>query len=174
MTREKIKIIKIGEKCGMNKVKCPECGCDIGENAIKCPFCDYIIKSENMLSVNTHNYLKNKNSGIGRKVSGIIFIIASIVLFACSFSRINNSEYKFYKEHYETCLSEYDDNKSSARLEGLLFTSTYNMIADRYKDMAFEDKEKLNQFKLQASILGVLGVVLLVSGLVFMCKKRSN
>lgn len=156
----------------MEKIKCPECGCDISRDAVKCPFCDFVIKEENTQADNNYTTARNGGHGINRKIIGIVAIIASIVLFTCAFARINNSDYKFYKEHYEDCMEGYDDSKYSARTEGLLFSGAYNMIADKYQDMALEDKEKLDEFKLQAGILGTLGGILLIGGFVFAFKKE--
>ncbi|MGI6069479.1 MAG: hypothetical protein ACOYBE_03525 [Blautia sp.] len=157
----------------MEKIKCPECGCDISRDAAKCPFCDFVIKKENISAVNNYTTVRNGGHRINCKIIGIVAIIASVVLFACAFSRINNSEYKFYKEYYEDCMEGYDNSKYSARTEGLLFSGAYTMIADEYKDMASENKQKLDHFRLQAWIFGTLGGILLIGGFVFAYKKEK-
>lgn len=152
----------------MVMVKCPECGCDLSEEVSKCPFCDCLI------NVNNDKDLKNNisvekqkiNNDIVRKykmVSVSLFVLTCI-LFVIAFTRVNNSDYKFYKEHYDDCMSGYDDSKYNERTSGLLFKGTYGMIADEYKEMADEDMSIIWKYRGQAITLLICGVVCIIVG----------
>ncbi len=156
----------------MGTKKCPDCGCDISENTIKCPFCDYVMGREHHV-YDTPN-IRKKDKRLVTKTLGIILMLISVIFIVLAFSVVNSSKYKFYQEHYEDCIDGLDESRLSAITESYLFSSTYTMLADGYKDMASYDLEKLKTYRLQAGILGFLAFTSLIIGIVLMKKERAN
>lgn len=152
----------------MVMIQCPECGCDISAEVLECPFCGCLIKVNNEMDLENNSSAGKQKFNYDivpkyRIVSAFLFA-AACILFVIALTRINNSDYKFYKEHYDQCMSGYDDSKYGERTSALLFKGTYGMIADEYKEMAEEDMSKIWKYRGQAIILAVCGTACIIVG----------
>ena len=83
----------------MALLNCPECGKGVEEDVLSCPNCGFPIKKQNKVEQPIY---KNK------KYIGIVMLIIGCILFVVVITRINNDDYKFYLENYETCMQGYD------------------------------------------------------------------
>lgn len=64
----------------------------------------------------------------------------------------------------------YDENKHSARTNGVLFMGAYNAIADEYKEMADEAMDEIKSYRTNAICFVVIGGIILISGVVLIKK----
>lgn len=149
----------------VNSIECPECGKEQDSNNEICMECGFENASSESL---TKNNEKNKN-----KVVGIVLIAIACVMFAFSFSRVNNDKYDFYKQHYEECIEGYEDSMAMANSSGALFRGSYKSIANSYEDMAEEDMAEINKYRIQAVLFCVAGVVLVYLGYRTLKKKEA-
>lgn len=157
----------------MVKNKCPECGCDIDDNISLCPFCDTVIKVNlHSISSESESYINGNSLKSKYKYVGTICLVVAMVIFCVGITRINNSDYNFYQEHYNDCIDGYSDSKNAQYSSGLLFIGAYSMIADEYQEMANEDMRKINSFKIQAGACFVSSLVLGIAGIIFI--KKGN
>lgn len=160
----------------MVKNKCPECGCDIDANVDVCPFCDTVLKvnSNSILSESASYINGNSLKSYNYKYVGVICLVAAIVFFCIGITRINNSDYNFYKEHYNDCIVGYSDSKNAQYSSGLLFKGTYSMIADEYQEMSNEDMKKINSFRIQAGVCFLGSLALGIGGIIFIKKENVS
>lgn len=153
-------------KCGFDLENetsvCYECGTVLKKSAVTCKNCGAPVSvlNEDVTKTNTASSCTSKNKKIG-----IGMIIAACILFVVAFTRVNNDEYKFYKQHYEECEAGYIDTKSMANsYSGGLFKSSYNSIANSYQKMMDDDMKETNKFRIQAVVCLAAGVVLVFIG----------
>ena len=163
----------------MAQIRCPECGCDISEGVSKCPFCECVIKIHNADTgysgyengkISNESRLHEDDRALKYKfVAGLFFVLACIC-FVAAYTRVNNSEYHFHKEHYNQCMSGYADSKYAETTSEVIFKNSYSFIADEYKEMAAEDINKIWEYRWQAIILGVCGAAFTIGGFIFIKK----
>ncbi|MCI8335103.1 MAG: zinc-ribbon domain-containing protein [Lachnospiraceae bacterium] len=137
----------------MAMIKCPECGIEIEDNVKVCPGCGYEMISS---KANTQEITENKGiaASKNKKYIGIALFAAACILFIVAFTRVNNSSYSFYKEHYKECMEGYAECKLIADdYSGGLFRSTYENMASRYEEMANYDNKEIWKYRIQAIIL---------------------
>ncbi len=140
----------------MAMIECPECGKEIEENLLSCSNCGFPIKIKDK---EEQPIYKNK------KYIGIVMCIVGCILFIVAITRINNDIYKFYLEHYETCMEGYDENNATANLYSSgFFKSSYKSIASRYKEMAEDDYKEIWKYRIEAIVACGAGSILLVIG----------
>ncbi|MBD5511792.1 MAG: zinc-ribbon domain-containing protein [Lachnospiraceae bacterium] len=146
----------------MALINCPECRKEIEEEVLFCPNCGFPIKKQNETEQPVY---KNK------RYIGIAMCIIGCVLFIVAFARINNDDYKFYLEHYETCMQGYDRNTETANsYTSGYFKSSYENIASTYKEMAEDDYKEIWKYRIEAIVACGAGLILLVIG----CKNITN
>lgn len=160
----------------MALIKCPECGCDISKEVSRCPFCECVINADNEKNLENDSSVgkQNFNNDIVQKykIISILLFAAACILCVIAFTRVNNSNYEFYKEHYDECMKRYDDSKYGERTSGLLFKGIYGMIADEYKEMAYEDMSKIWKYRGQAIILMICGIFCVIAG--YLLNKKAK
>lgn len=140
----------------MELINCPECGKEVGEEVLVCPECGFPIKKQDKLGQPIY---KNK------KYIGLAMCIIGCILFVVAITRINNDDYKFYLEHYETCMQGYDENTEVANLyTSGFFKSSYKDIALSYKKMAEDDYKEIWNYRIKAIVACGAGLILLVIG----------
>lgn len=140
----------------MALINCPECGKEIEEGVLSCPNCGFPIKKQDETK---HPVYMNK------RYIGIAMCIIGCVLFIVAFARINNDDYKFYLEHYETCMQGYDENTATAKsYTNGYFRSSYKSIASSYKEMAEDDYKEIWKYRMEAIVACGAGIILLVLG----------
>ena len=136
--------ISVCPTCGfdlkVDKWECVECHTFVDNNADKCPKCgapkELTISGKTNADTNRLDIRKKKNLGLA-------MIIVACLLLVIGFTRINNSLYKFYKQHYEECKEGYYETKTTADSYGSgFFGSSYNGIANSYKKMMDSDMKK--------------------------------
>lgn len=157
----------------MGLIKCPECGCDIESSLNQCPLCDCKIHKD---SNTQHHTVKNNNTN--KLLSGkgfVYFFFALAAIFVVwGFARINSPKYSSYKEHYEECMRGYDDNKYAEMTSGLLFKSSYRLIAEEYEEMANDAMKEIWKYRGQAIALFVMAFVSVLLGLVLNKKGKGD
>lgn len=140
----------------MALINCPECGKEIDEEVLCCPNCGFPIKKRDETGQPVY---KNK------RYIGIAMCIIGCVLFIVAFARINNDGYKFYLEHYETCMQGYDENTATAKsYTSGYFKRSYEYIASSYKEMADDDYREIWKYRIEAIVACGAGLILLVIG----------
>lgn len=175
---------------------CPECKNEIGEGISVCPNCGFDVNADKWECEECHTFVDNNTDvcptcGASKKIAvqgeppiafkqqggenskkiGLAMIIAACILCVVGFTRITNSHYRFYKQHYAECEAGYVDTKSTANsYKSGFFKNSYNEIASSYKSLMDDDMKKINSFRIQAGVCWVAGVGLLVVGL----KKRKG
>lgn len=148
---------------------CPECKSEINDDLRECPNCGYVLKID---IANTNSVVTAKSSK--NKYIGIAMCIAAVIFFVIGFSKINSSDYKFYKEHYKECMEGYADTKSTANsYSSLFFKSSYDSIASSYEDMANDDMKKITKFRVEAGASAVAGIALIIVGAKFYKKEEK-
>lgn len=140
----------------MALINCPECGKEIEEEVMECPNCGFPIKKQDKAEQSID---KNKT------YIGIAMCIIGCILFIVAIMRINNDDYKFYLEHYETCMQGYDENTATANsYTSGFFKSSYKYIASEYKEMAADDYKEIWKYRMEAIVACGAGLILLVIG----------
>ena len=135
---------------------CPECGKEVEEEVLACPECGFPIKKQDKAEKSIY---KNK------KYIGIVMCVIGFILFIVAITRINNDDYKFYLEHYETCMQGYDENTETANsYTSGFFKSSYKNIASSYKEMAEDDYKEIWKYRIEAIVACGAGLILLVIG----------
>jgi hypothetical protein len=108
-----------------------------------------------------------------KKYIGIFLCVIACVCFIVAFTRINNDDYAFYKQHYKECMEGYADTKSTANsYSSSFFRSSYNSIASGYEKMAKDDNKTIWKYRIQAIVLCIGGTVCMIIG-VKQYKKRG-
>lgn len=152
---------------------CPECGYDIAHRTLVCPECNGIIRRELKTCPNCgyeipqedmkDKVLKLKQSVLkNKKQTRIVAYIIAVFMFVIAISRLNNSDYKFYKEHYSECELGYQSAIISSQVYSGYFASSYKQIASTYKDMMNEDQAKINSYRIQAVVLIIIGIMIII------------
>ncbi|WP_368189004.1 hypothetical protein [Blautia sp. 1033sp1_1033st1_G9_1033SCRN_220408] len=108
--------------------------------------------------------VKNKNT----KFAGIGLLILACVCFILGYSNVNNEDYSFYKDHYETCMDGYNDTITDPNSYSGYFTSTYDYIASSYEKMAEDDEKKMWEFRIQSIAFCIGGAICAIFGFVIM------
>ncbi|MGI5969522.1 MAG: zinc ribbon domain-containing protein [Lachnospiraceae bacterium] len=140
----------------MALLNCPECGKGVEEDVLSCPNCGFPIKKQNKVEQPIY---KNK------KYIGIVMLIIGCILFVVVITRINNDDYKFYLENYETCMQGYDKNMATANsYTSGFFKSSYRDIASGYKKMAEDDYKEIWKYRIESIVACGVGLILLVKG----------
>lgn len=102
-------------------------------------------------------------------------IAIALILMIISYTRINNEEYDFYKEHYVECEDGYDDAKDMANsYSSSFFKGSYNSIANSYQEMMKDDMKEINSYRIQSAILLGTGIVLLCIGIKRVKRRKKN
>lgn len=145
----------------MSLIKCPECGKEVSDTITICPQCGYKIITQGDVRDGKTYIPTYKN----KKFIGIVLWVVACICFIIAFTRINNDDYAFYKGHYQICMEEYVENKSTANAyTGGLFKSSYNYIASKYEEMAKDDNKKIWEYRIQAIIFCLGGAVSVIVG----------
>lgn len=161
---------------------CKKCGKSIPDDSVFCPSCGCAIGQTNTETISsaqipTQSPTKNNN---GKKVKGVfgklkslignwdpwVRVALSVVLVAvamiCVFQGINeltSDNYDFYTEHYKDCMEGYEDCMDEAKYAGYLFKSTYENLAESYKEMANEDMVEIWGMRIKAIIFVAVAVI---------------
>ena len=153
--------------CGFDvntsKWECAECHSVVDSNVDTCPMCG----SPKKVVIQSETVNIAKQQGILKKGKvGMALIVVACILFIVGVTRITNSMYNFYKEHYAECEKGYIETKSEANLysSGIL-KSSYNTIASSYERLMDDDMKKINSFRIQAGACWAAGTGLLVAGI---------
>ena len=147
-------------------MKCPSCGSDIQEGIKKCPNCGSTTENTSYVVEQKTNSLKDSN---WLRVLAPLLIVGAVVCLIIAFTRINNEDYAFYKQHYAECVEGRDDNAGTTGM----FSGTYSMISDKYQEMADYDMKKINSYRIQAGVL-VFCAVCLVAGAIGVYRKGKR
>ncbi len=139
--------------------KCPDCGTELEEGAISCPECGCPVV---MTSTNGVNGTHSNRKTMRRIVAVVMCLVACFCIYKC-FCMINDSNYKFYKEHYSECMQGYAENTATAASYSYgFFKSSYQDIANRYQDMANDDMKEIWKYRIAAIAFGASGVLLFI------------
>lgn len=138
----------------MALINCPECGKEVEEGVLTCPNCGFPIKNKAEQPI-----YKNK------RYIGIVMCIIGCILFIVAILRINNDDYKFNLEHYETCMQGYDKNIATANSYASgFFKRSYKDIALGYKNMAKRACKIIWKYRMEAIVACGAGLILLIIG----------
>ena len=179
----------------MALIKCPECGKEISDKAAACIHCGCPLDNANPTpeskydtsepkeSVNNApqktkvkqlGILKvalNKINAINptvRLVVSFVLIIAAVICLVQGKNTLTDDRYAFYKEHYQDCMDGYEESINSARTAGYMFRSTYESIAESYKEMAEDDLSEINGYRVKAIIFYALFAIFALATFVFL------
>lgn len=157
----------------MGLMKCPECGCDIESTLNQCPLCDCKIHKD---SNTQHQTAKNDNTNVLFSGKGVVYFcfVLTAIFVVLGFARINSPKYSSYKKHYEECMRGYDDNKYAELTSGLLFKSSYRLIAEEYEEMANDVMREIWKYRGQAIAFFVMAFVSALLGLVLNKKGKGD
>ena len=101
------------------------------------------------------------------KCIGAVLLILACGCFLWAYTRVNNEGYSFNREHYENCMKGYNDNMAEAENSTGYFSSEYKSIADKYMDMAEDNEKAIKEYRNQAILFCICGVICLTMGVVF-------
>lgn len=157
----------------MGLMKCPDCGCDIESTLNQCPLCDCKIHKDSNIQ---HYTAKNDNKNVLLSRKGFVYFCFGLAVMFVVFgvARISSPKYSSYKEHYEECMRGYDDNKYAEMTSGLLFKSSYRLIAEEYEEMANDAMKEIWKYRGQALVLFVMAFVSVLLGLVLNKKGKGD
>lgn len=110
---------------------------------------------------------KNFKKIILVKCIGAVFLILACGCFAWAYTRVNNEDYSFNKEHYEICMKGYKDNMAEAENSTGYFSSEYKSIAEKYMDLAKDNEKIVQEFRNRAILFCICGLICLIAGVVF-------
>ena len=171
-----------------NKFKsifCRNCGKEIPSDSMFCPVCGKNVAT-------THNSDNNKSSTSSKEIKGkvnalinkiqpkyrlaisLALIVVAIICVIIGITTFTSEDFSFYKNHYEDCIDGYEDCMEKSKSEGWYFSSSYESIADSYKEMADRDLSKIIGFSISAIILFVLSGVLIVASYLFFPSKKTT
>ena len=154
----------------MALINCPECGKEgVSDSAKMCPNCGFPInKNDNTQVEITQSEGATQSIAMqgkkNNKIIGIIMCIIACICFVVAISNITSDDYNLYLEHYEDCLEGYEECIYKAIVESGYLRSSYQILADNYKDMCDADMVEIWKFRGAAIICGVGGVVLVIIG----------
>lgn len=144
-------------------IKCSNCGREIEEDVLLCSNCGCTVKKQ-----------KKAEQNVYKRCIGIAMCIIGCILFIVAITKINNDKYKFYLEHYETCMQGYDENAKIANTyTSGFFNSSYKYIASGYKEMAEDAYKEIWKYRIEAIVACGAGLTLLVIGYKNVKNKRD-
>lgn len=148
--------------------ECPECHKILMSNLDSCPNCGYPIKKN---TVQTFSGLIKKN----RKTVGIMLLMLSTILIIAGILKITQDSYKTYQDNYVRCLEGYNDvmNSSKSYKYGSYFRSSYESIAEKYKEKMDEDIQNLWKIRITTLVLCSVGIFLGTAGIHFMKGEKT-
>lgn len=148
--------------CGYEvAVECKECGAVYDKRQDSCPKCGCPSNDKNEVTL---QIIKKSNEN--GKLLSYCMIVVALILMIISYTRVNNEEYDFYKEHYVECEAGYDDARDMANsYSSGFFRSSYNTIANSYQEMMDDDMKEINSYRIQAGVILGTGIVLLCIGI---------
>ena len=161
---------------------CKKCGKSIPDDSVFCPSCGSAIGQTNTETISSaqsptqrpsQNKHGKKTKGVFGKLKSLIgnwdpwvrvflFAVLVVVAIICVFQGINeltSDNYDFYTEHYKDCMKGYEDCIDEAKYAGYLFKSTYENLAESYKEMADEDMVEIWGMRIKAIIFVAVAVV---------------
>lgn len=142
----------------MSLVKCPECGEKVDVILSVCPKCGYPIKT--IVDENSApDYEKKK-----KKVMAIVFCVVAPILIILAIRQITNDSYKFYVEHYQTCIEGYQESLVESNNTYWFLSGGYKDIANSYKSMADEAMTHIWMYRIKAIVMCVVGIILAFVG----------
>lgn len=141
------------------KYICPECGENADISLSVCPKCGYPLKimaDENSAS----DYEKRKK----KKVIAIVFCVVAPILIILAIRQITNDSYKFYVEHYQSCMEGYQESIVESNNTYWFLSGGFKDIANTYKSMADEAMTNIWMYRIKAIVMSVVGIILAFVG----------
>lgn len=161
----------------MALIKCPECNKEISDKANFCPHCGYSpINRTKTTSIKQNDTQPDKTANFNshRKIIGIMLLIIGFICLIIGTSNITDKKYKFYKEHYKTCVEGYEKNLVSANFSDGIFKSEYTTIALNYKEMAEIDLKEIWKYRSTAIVFYGLSIFFFILGFKKIKKRQLN
>lgn len=124
---------------------CNSCGRLIVNDSIFCPACGARVLGEKNF-FKSMIMLKTKY----KVIITICFAVLAIICIIIGISCIMSEKYDFYIDHYNSCLKGYRDCKFASIGSESLFSPTYEMMAEEYKELMDNAQKELWIIRIKA------------------------
>ena len=156
---------------------CSECGKTIPADANVCPSCgNPLVADVKPASSKATQFISNYKKYLFHPLVGAVFCLLAVISLIICAKKINNDDYRFYKQHRQECIELYNDVKATANSYGSgFFKSAYNGIANDYLDLIEKDEKEMRKYKRQAISWGCACMVFLaVGGGIFVMGRKNH
>ncbi len=103
-------------------------------------------------------------------------LLAALILGIMSYSTVNSSTYKYYKNQYYECQKGYSDCSQLYYSSSIYYKATYKSLMNTYEDLMDDWQGYIDELEAEATTYGILAgfCFVLSGGAFFLCLKTKK